>query len=126
MNNTVKYALFPFCLLLGFFTSLAYANELVGKAIGYAHDKKTGELVYIEEHIKPTLTEHQVLYSTPEGQVFATKNLDYVPSTIAPSFNQLNELNGEWIDVKNKTNTLLVTYRETGESSEKMEAIDFV
>lgn len=124
MSKIVKYISLSLFLSISFLGNSVYGIEMVGKAIGYAYDKKTGELVYIEEHIKPTLTQHQVLYSSPDGNVFATKTLDYTPSTIAPNFEQLNDLNGEYIYVERDENTLNMKYREKTDASEQTESID--
>ncbi|TBR38444.1 hypothetical protein CBF23_012145 [Marinomonas agarivorans] len=107
-----------------FFSHILYADDMVGRAVGRAYDKKTGELVYIEEHIKPSATEHQVRYSDPENTVFAVKNLEYARSRVSPNFRQQNELNGELIDVQIKNQTLKITYKEDTESKAESKTID--
>ena len=55
---------------------------------------------------------HKVEYSEPDGRVFANKTLDFSQSRITPSFSQVNERNGETIDVKQVKERLEVNYVE--------------
>jgi hypothetical protein len=71
--------------------------------VGYAYDLETNKLVYTEHHtyISPLL--HEVHYKENNGEIFATKKIDYTHSFFAPNFIQQNSRNGEKIDIKRKS-----------------------
>ncbi|MCW8354852.1 hypothetical protein N5P32_02540 [Marinomonas pontica] len=97
-------ACFRVCLLrIGLLTVtvlLGFANTAMAQIVGSAYSVKTGELLYRETHQQINDSAYSVEYSEPNGEVFAHKTLDFSQSKITPSFLQLNERNGERIDVK--------------------------
>jgi len=125
MNNLMKcLSTGPLFFLLLLSANTSSASEGIGRAIGHAYDKKTGELSYTEEHIKSSKIQHNVIYTEPTGDVFATKYIDYSDSTMAPNFNQVNERNGEEVAVQRKNQTLEVSYRKNSSASLETKVID--
>ena len=70
--------------------------------MGYAYDLDTQELLYTEHHNYLAPTIHEVQYKEVNGELFATKTIDYKHSYFAPNFSQYNLRNGEKIDIKRK------------------------
>ena len=67
-----------------------YAERYRLELVGYARDVDSGELYYTENHIKhhddKAITKHEVRYANAQGEVFATKTLDYSRGLYAPAF----------------------------------------
>ncbi|MCZ2721310.1 hypothetical protein O1D97_06530 [Marinomonas sp. 15G1-11] len=85
--------------------------------IGSAYDVNTGDLLYTETHKRPSSSEHTVTYREVNGETFATKKLTYAYSSLVPSFYQVNERNGEVIEVTTSTNNTLTVNFKASESS---------
>lgn len=99
-------------LLLGVATSLlllattAQAEPVLVETVGYASDLKTGALLYSEHH-RITVdgreySDHQVEYRNPQGEIIATKTLDYSRSRYSPAFRLDDRRDGyveggEWV-----------------------------
>lgn len=105
------------------FTSGLLLANAPSSAIGQAFSLETGDLVYTEKHIKLDRAQHQVMYSEPDGTEFARKQIDFSRSLIRPSFQQLNDRNGEAIEVKQVGETFLVKYRKQNGSEAKEDTI---
>ena len=97
--------------------ALASANtalaQLPSEVVGSAYSKETGDLLYIERHRYLEDHTHEVRYFSPQGEMFARKQLSYDVSENAPAFEQLNELKGEWIKASYNDDQLELQYRET-------------
>ncbi|NLQ18862.1 hypothetical protein HGG82_14740 [Marinomonas sp. M1K-6] len=102
------------------------AHAAPEKIIGSAYSLKTGALLYRETHQRLDDNTHKVDYSEPNGRIFARKTLDFSQSQIAPSFSQLNERNGETIDVKQVEDRLQVNYLENSASEREEESVPLV
>ena len=68
---------------------------------GFAYDRKTGELLYTENHALQLqgmkILEHKVLYKDPQQKVFCEKWLDYAKHSFAPAF-QLTDMRDGYIE----------------------------
>jgi len=113
---------FVFTSLLLFSSSWSLANA-PSSAVGQAFSLETGDLVYTEKHIKLDNAQHQVIYSEPDGTVFARKQIDFSNSLIRPSFQQVNDRNGEAIAVKQAGERFLVKYRQQNGSEAKEDTV---
>lgn len=98
-------------------------NAIVSKVVGSAYSLDDKSLVYREVHTKLNDSTYSVEYSEPDGQVFATKSLDFSKSSIAPSFSQLNKRNGEKIEVLQSGNTLEISYQENSQANIEKDSI---
>lgn len=105
----IKQTLFGLCLTALCTPSVAQETTVVGKAYRLDSD----QLVYIERHRYFDATRHQVMYESPEGEVFARKELDYSVSEQAPTFTQTNSLIGERIEVSDADGKIKLRYRPT-------------
>lgn len=95
------------------------------RVIGSAYDPKSGALFYTEEHVKPSPTEHQVVYKEVSGEVFAVKELRYHVQASAPSFKQTNERNGEITQVERiSAGQMKITYISKTGARAKVDTID--
>jgi len=116
------------------FTSLSSAETLsespadptISKVVGSAYSLDDKTLLYRETHTKQSDSIYTVEYSEPDGQVFATKSLDSSKSSIAPSFSQLNERNGEKIDVLQSGKKLEISYQENSQASLEKDSVPLV
>jgi hypothetical protein len=99
---------------------------------GYAYNLETNKLVYTEHHtyINPLL--HEVRYKETNGEIFATKNINYKYSYFAPDFIQKNSRNGEAIDIKRKNQgdgkngiEYWIQYQENSKENLKKETISY-
>ena len=102
------------------------ANATISKVVGSAYSLDDKTLLYRETHTKLNDSTYTVEYSEPDGEVFATKTLDYSQSLIAPSFSQLNKRNGEKIDVSQSGNQLEISYKENTQASIEKDSIPLV
>ena len=93
--------------------------------IGYAYDLETNNLLYTEYHNYQTPFKHTVDYREPNGQLFATKQLDYNESFYAPNFIQKNMRNGETIRSKKYNKKIKIQYQENSTSEYEKESINF-
>lgn len=120
-------------ILLSISTSIASADQ---KFIGYAYDLDTQELLYTEHHTYLTPTLHEVQYKEVDGELFATKTIDYKHSYFAPDFTQHNLRNGEKIDIKRKARSendtkhkdqvqYQVQYQESSKETLQKETINY-
>lgn len=96
------------------------------KIVGSAYSLKTGALLYRETHQRISDDRHEVEYSEPDGVVFGNKTLDFTHSKITPSFVQLNERNGERIEVEQENNALRVNYLENRSAEPKQDTLPLV
>lgn len=104
----------------------ASSNANFSKIVGSAYSLKTGDLLYRETHQMLDDNSHKVEYSEPDGRVFANKTLDFSQSRITPSFSQVNERNGETIDVKQVKDRLEVNYVENRTAQSEVGSIPLV
>lgn len=96
------------------------------RIVGSAYSLKTGALLYRETHQKLSDDLHQVEYSEPNGEVFGNKTLDLSISPITPSFTQINNRNGEEIEVEQQGDSLRVQYIENTDSNPKQKSVPLV
>lgn len=104
--------------------------------IGYAYDMKTQELLYTEHHNYLDKFLHDVEYKETDGELFASKSINYNHSFFAPDITQTNLRNGEVIDIKRKDKAdkgtkneqaiqYLVQYKENKKESLEKETIKY-
>lgn len=104
--------------------------------IGYAYDMKTQELLYTEHHNYLDKFLHDVEYKETDGELFASKSINYNHSFFAPDITQTNLRNGEVIDIKRKDKAdkgtkneqaiqYLVQYKENKKESLEKEIIKY-
>jgi hypothetical protein len=93
--------------------------------IGYAYDIKTNNLLYTEHHTYQTAYAHQVNYREADGELFATKKINYQKSYYAPDISQENQRNGEKISSKMNGDNISIRYQENSKSQLKQDSIDF-
>ena len=117
---------FVMTLFTFLFSAVSMAEAPFSNVVGSAYSLKTGELLYRETH-KPLSDEtYRVEYSEPNGTVFGHKILDFSQSALTPSFSQVNDRNGEKIDVTQTNNTLHVTYQEDSATDAKKDSVKLV
>jgi hypothetical protein len=117
----VVMALFTFL-----FSSVAIAEALSSNIVGSAYSLKTGALLYRETHQPLSDKTYRVEYSEPNGTVFGYKTIDLSESAITPSFSQVNDRNGERIDVMQTNNTLQIAYQENSATEAKKDSVKLV
>ena len=112
-----------FCI--PFSTALkSHAECDLGQIVGNAHDSKTGELLYIEEHGPRIDAKQTIIYREKNGDSFAEKSLDFSVSEFAPSVVQVNNLAGEKIVVEvSSDNRINASYREDREAKTKAKSL---
>jgi hypothetical protein len=104
--------------------------------IGYAYDMQTQELLYTEHHNYLDTFLHDVEYKETNGELFASKILNYNHSFFAPDITQTNLRNGEVIDIKRKVKAdkgtkneqaiqYIVQYKENKKESLEKETIKY-
>ena len=127
--------MFKLCalILLTLLASLASADQKTNNAeikqpdfVGYAYDIGTNKLVYTEHHTYINTLFHEVHYKETNGEIFATKKIDYKHSYFAPDFVQENSRNGEKIDIKRRSqrddeNTIKYRIQYQENSKERLE-----
>lgn len=93
--ETVLFMLiFSSCLLS---TPALAADTKEANFYGHAYDIDSQSILYTEHHYYMTPTLHKVEYKEPNGDLFATKTIDYRHSFFAPDVTQTNFRNGEEI-----------------------------
>lgn len=87
--------------------------------VGYAYSLSSDKLVYTEHHRYKDNNEHVVVYreASDDAEVFATKILSYQDNAFAPSFQQRNLNNGEFIHVQRNNDALVIEYKENESST---------
>lgn len=85
--------------------------------IGKAYDLKNNELLYSEHHYYISEVLHKVEYKEPNGEVFATKTINYEKSLFSPDFILENKRNGEFISAKKNNQQVILDYKENRKSS---------
>ena len=85
--------------------------------IGNAYDFSSNELLYTEHHYYVSEVIHKVEYREPNGEVFATKTINYEKSFFSPDFILENKRNGEFISVKKNNQQVILEYKENRQSS---------
>lgn len=120
-NFLVKVPAFSlvFSALLLSITNMTEAANY--NVVGSAYSLKTGDLLYRETHKRVTDDLHEVEYSEPDGMVFGRKTIDFSQSLIAPSFQQINERNGEEIFVRQDGSNVVVNYKKNTSSKQESE-----
>uniref|UniRef100_UPI003334285C hypothetical protein n=1 Tax=Pseudomonas sp. HY2-MNA-CIBAN-0224 TaxID=3140471 RepID=UPI003334285C len=83
-------------------------------------------LLYRETHQPLSDKTYRVEYSEPNGTVFGHKTIDLSESAITPSFSQVNDRNGERIDVMQTNNTLQIAYQENSATEAKKDSVKLV
>ena len=82
---------------------------------GVACDRSSGEPLYRELHEErwkgSRLVEDRVTYSRPDGEVFATKRVDYRADLVAPEFELIDSATGHGEALERQGETLVVRYR---------------
>ena len=126
-------------LLLLIFATLASAEQKAAttelktpKFIGHAYDIETQELLYTEHHNYLNTLLHEVEYKEVNGEIFATKSINYKHSYFAPDFTQHNKRNGEKINIKRKSEgndetkiAYQIQYQESSKQTLKKETINY-
>ena len=85
--------------------------------IGKAYDLNNNELLYSEHHYYISEVLHKVEYKEPNGEVFATKTINYEKSFFSPDFILVNKRNGEFISAKKNNQQVILDYKENRKSS---------
>jgi hypothetical protein len=96
--------------------------------IGYAYDLKKEKLLYTEHHKYLDAITHEVQYKETNGDLFASKLVDYQYSFYSPNILQINNRNGELIDIKriNKSNKeISIRYQENEKEDVEKSPVDF-
>ncbi len=83
--------------------------EPAERVLGKAFDLETQELLYQEEHVWKN-GQHSVIYTSPQGDVFAEKRIRYDNGMASPSFVLENQWAGEVIDVQWQGDTNLTAF----------------
>ena len=104
-------------------SSFSVAETSFSKLVGSAYSLETGALLYRETHQKVSQDIYKVEYSEPNGRVFANKTIDYSKSRTTPSFSQINERNGEKIDVTQTNDQLQISYQENSAAKVEKESL---
>jgi hypothetical protein len=120
-------------LLILFMANAAFTSAEISRSpditnknfIGYAYDIKTNNLLYTEHHTYQTAYIHQVNYREADGELFATKKINYQKSYYAPDISQENKRNGEKISSKRNGDNISIRYQENSKSQLKQDSIDF-
>ncbi|WP_100637005.1 hypothetical protein [Marinomonas sp. ef1] len=116
-----RFFIAAFCAFL--FSSVCLADTSFSKIVGSAYSVETGALLYRETHEKLADGTYSVEYSEPDGRVFGHKTLNFSQSMITPSFSQLNERNGEKIEVTQSGGKLDVVYQENSAGKEEKASV---
>lgn len=122
------------CLLTGALSLVLLASVHAGEVViktkkGYAHDLDSGDLIYIEEHeqrVEDGRTTTQVIrYRDPDGNVFATKDLDFLESSRHPVF-KLHDQRRNYIEGLEKKGNVYFVYvvKEGEEERDEVERSD--
>lgn len=121
-----KPLVFFWLCLCGLATSqLAWADAGFSKVIGTAYSLKTGDMLYREIHTIGADGKHDVEYSEPDGVVFGHKEFDDSVSKITPSFTQVNQRNGEKIQVTRTANDIVIKYQQNKSAKPEEKTIPF-
>jgi hypothetical protein len=89
---------FALCLLM--IAGPISAGDKIGGTVGLAYDLKSDELLYSETHcVSEDSAKREVLYQDAEGNLMASKLLDYSSGVTTPSFVQHNLYSSESIEV---------------------------
>jgi hypothetical protein len=116
-----RFLIAAFCAF--FFSSVCLADTSFSKIVGSAYSVKTGALLYRETHEKLADGTYHVEYSEPDGRIFGHKTLDSSQSKMTPSFSQVNERNGERIEVTQSGGKLDVVYQENSTAKEEKASV---
>lgn len=100
-------------------TSVAEDYSFMGKA----YDLASNKLLYTEHHHYLSTTLHKVEYREPNGDIFATKTLNYEKSFFSPDFVFTNNRNGEFISAKKENKQVILEYQENTKSSRQKNKI---
>ena len=86
--------------LLLFVASVTSANDRSTQTTSEAFDLETGELLYREVHcVNADVSEREVFYQSPDGELLARKLVDYSSGKSTPSYEQQNFYSNETIRV---------------------------
>ena len=78
----------------------AQSSERMTQTTSEAFDLESGELLYREVHcVNADVTEREVFYKAPDGELLARKLVDYRSGATTPSFEQQNFYSNETIRV---------------------------
>lgn len=108
----IKTVIFTALLLL---TTKAMTEDY--SFMGKAYDLNSNELLYTEHHYYVSEVIHKVEYREPNGEVFATKTINYEKSFFSPDFILENKRNGEFISAKKNNQKIILDYKENSKSS---------
>lgn len=90
---------------------------------GLACDRSSGEPLYRELHEERwedgRLVEDRVTYSRPDGEVFATKRVDYRTDPVAPDFELVDSASGHTESLHREGDSLVVGFRPPGGESKR-------
>lgn len=103
----------------------AYKANIQAQFSGKAYDINTNKLVYSEHHNYLSEKLHIVDYKEVNGDVFATKEIDYSDSYFSPNIIQANTRNGEKITTKKSNGTMKISYQENNKYNKEKNTIDF-
>ncbi|ETX09596.1 hypothetical protein MUS1_06635 [Marinomonas ushuaiensis DSM 15871] len=99
------------------------SNTIGSNIVGSAYSLKTGSLLYRETYKEISDVLHEVEYAEPDGNVFGRKTIDFSQSRVAPSFTQINERNGEDIQVTQEGGDFVVSYKGNTAFKQKTERL---
>lgn len=90
---------------------------------GVACDRSSGALLYRELHeerwVDGRLVEDRVSYRRAEGEVFATKRVDFRASATAPDFDLLDSASGHREALERTADAMVVRYRPSWNARER-------
>jgi hypothetical protein len=92
--------------------------------IGKAYDLNSNELLYTEHHSYLSEFLHKVEYKEPNGEIFATKTINYEKGFFSPEFILKNKRNGEFISAKKNNQHVILEYKENENSSVEISEIN--
>ena len=94
---------------------------------GVACDRSSGEPLYRELHEErwegSRLVEDRVTYSRLDGEIFATKRVDYRADLVAPDFELFNSATGHREALERRGDALVVRYRASHGEPERSAAV---
>lgn len=113
--------------LLAFASTVPVHAEMVQR-IGYAYEAGDDTLLYTEEHKEwkedGTITKSTVTYRDADGNVIATKDLDFSGDPVNPDFRLSSTFNGHVEGAKQESDRFIVFFRKSREHEYREEEIE--
>lgn len=121
-----EWALVMFTGFLAF-AAVSPAGAETLQRIGYAYESGKDKLLYTEEHKEwkedGTITKSIVTYRNSEGNIIATKNLDFSGDPVNPDFQMSSTFNGHLEGAKQKADHVVVFFRKSRDDEYEEEEI---